>query len=633
MFPKFKDLTRVIGWTVNTIAALLALAVPVVYLLTHLQYQRGEIESEARLNAQLAAEVLSLYPQPGADRDGRLRRLVDEDVVYEKFNRGHEQRSMVDPSGLPLVAVEAGEAPAMLAAPTIAARADVVGGNGRVFGAYRVERSIRHILFEALGLAILTSTLAGLAVVAVHRIAIQRLRQAQATIHTRARRDDLTGLPNRAAAIAEIDQLMARARRRGWQVAVLLVDLDRFKLVNDGLGHQAGNQVLKTVAARLTAAVRSTDLVARIAGDEFLVVLDGIADRDVVERIGQSLVGTFDMPIPLANTEAVLGASVGAAMFPDDAEDAESLIQMANTALHQSRITEPGKLRFFAPAMKAVLDERLQLQQALRQAITRNEFFLVFQPIVDFRDMRTVGAEALIRWNRPGHGVVPPGVFIPALEDSGLIIQVGEWVLAESCRRIRQWRATLAPDLFVSVNVSARQFRESSIAQSVARVIREADVPPEAVELELTESMLFENDQASQAKVGELKAIGVRIALDDFGTGYSSLSRLKTLPFDIVKIDRSFVIDVASDRRDASIVGTIVALARGLDLQVTAEGVETGEQLDALRESGCDLGQGYLFAKPLSVEDFEKRMQGAMTTPAAAAGPTQVTPKSEVLAV
>ncbi|HYD82051.1 MAG TPA: EAL domain-containing protein [Paucimonas sp.] len=421
-------------------------------------------------------------------------------------------------------------------------------------------------------------------------------------IATLAERDALTGLANRFLLNDRLEQMLLVEHRDHRRLAVLFLDLDHFKTINDSLGHTVGDAVLKEVARRISASVRETDTVARLGGDEFVVVLRDVESADSVAHIAEKIMAHITAPLTHADRRLDVTGSIGIAMYPGDGGDADTLIRNADTAMYHAKESGRNNFQFFTVDMNARVMEALAMEAAFKHALRAREFVLHYQPMVTVGDGRLVGMEALVRWERPGAGTVPPGSFIPMAEMRGLIGPLGEWVLQEACRQARAWQLQGLPPAPVSVNVSAVQLRGNTLVAAVRHALGESGLEPRWLELEITESALAHNIESAIAVVTELKALGIRIAIDDFGTGYSSLSYLKRFPIDKLKIDQSFVRDLTSHSDDAAITQAIIAMARQLGMRVIAEGVETAEQLDFLRRNQCDEAQGYLFSRPLAAE-------------------------------
>jgi len=440
--------------------------------------------------------------------------------------------------------------------------------------------------------------------------ALQRQKAEQRLAHL-AQFDPLTGLPNRALLQERLSQSIVRSRRRQYHAGVLFVDLDRFKLVNDTLGHHQGDALIRQVGERLLACVRPGDTVGRIAGDEFAVVLADMARPDDAALVAQKILDAIARPFDLGGNEAYVGASIGMAAFPDDGDDAATLLKNADIAMYRAKEQGRNGYRFFTAEMNQRTLAKAQLNTDLRRAIERAEFTLHYQPKVDLADGRLRGLEALLRWNHPQRGMVSPAEFIPALEDSGLILPVGEWVIAEACAQLRRWRDAGCSPVPVAVNLSPKQFRRRDLDRLIRQSLEREGMPAELLELEITESSLMEDPEDAVRSMHNLRAAGLKISIDDFGTGYSSLSYLTRLPLSALKIDRSFVRDAGDSEEAASIVRAVINMAQNLRFTVIAEGVETEQQVAFLRKHGCDQAQGYFFGRPVSAEQTAKLLPRA----------------------
>ncbi len=416
--------------------------------------------------------------------------------------------------------------------------------------------------------------------------------------------DSLTGLPNRNLFRDRLAHAISRAHRGGSLVALLFIDLDRFKEINDSLGHEAGDQVLREVGTRLGNGLREGDTLARLGGDEFTVILEDLDNAEQVRTVAEKLQRAFGEPLRLGGRELAVTPSIGIAMYPADGEDTDALLKHADIAMYHAKNEGRDNFQFYAADMSTAASERRSLEYSLRHALEHKEFVLHYQPLIDLKDGTIAGAEALLRWRHPEWGLVPPGRFIGIAEQTGLIVPIGEWVLREACSRLQQWRSADVRVVPVAVNLSARQFRKSDLVEVVRSGLRDTGLDPSLLKLEITESLLMENPEASGAVLEALKNMGLSLVLDDFGTGYSSLAYLKHFPLDVLKIDRSFVKDIPNDADDVAIVRATVGLAHSLGLQVTAEGVETAEQAAFLRGLGCEYAQGYLFSKPIEAAAF-----------------------------
>ena len=420
-------------------------------------------------------------------------------------------------------------------------------------------------------------------------------KRYEAELESRTRFDTLTGLANRALLHDRIDNAINLAAGRAVWVAAL--DLDHFKFVNDTLGHDAGDQLLKAAAGRIAAAVERSDTVARTGGDEFVVVLPGRADEAEAAATVRAVLAALAHPLVLSGQELVLTGSAGLAAFPADGTDAAALVQHAEVAMYRSKELGRNMVQFYMPTMNARARERLALEGALRSALLQDEFELYYQPQVDLLTGAVVGLEALIRWRHPSMGMVRPDRFINLAEETGLIVPIGAWVLRTACRQNRAWQHAGFGPLRIAVNLSARQFAEPNLVRDIARVLEDTDLAPACLEVEITESLVMGDVESAIRTMRELKQMGVKLSIDDFGTGYSSLSYLRRFPVDVLKIDRSFVRDIPFSEDDAAMVGAIIELARGLRMRVIAEGVETKAQLDYLRRRGCDEVQGHVYSK------------------------------------
>ena len=434
---------------------------------------------------------------------------------------------------------------------------------------------------------------------------ITERREHEAALEYQAHHDSLTGLPNRTLLRDRIDQAIAHAWRHGYQVAVVFVDLDHFKLINDSLGHHVGDRLLLEVASRLKACVRGNDTVARQGGDEFVLVLTEQHDEDEMLGVVSRLLDAISQPWTNNGQEYGLSCSIGVSCYPRDGQDPDTLLRSADVAMYQAKTSGRNTYHCYTPELNQAISERLELENSLRHALEREEFRVYYQPRIDVASGRIVGAEALIRWDCPGKGIVPPDSFISIAEETGLIIPIGQWILREACRQNSAWRRAGLPPIAVSVNLSPIQFRHTGLVDSVADALADSGLDPASLELEVTESFVMHDAERINVAMQSLKALGVDIAVDDFGTGYSSLSYLKRFPVDRLKVDKSFVRDIDSDPDDAAIVRAIITLGHALNLRVVAEGVETAAHLDYLKLHGCDEVQGYYFSRPVPASHLE----------------------------
>lgn len=447
------------------------------------------------------------------------------------------------------------------------------------------------------------------------------LEVANAKLRHAATHDALTGLPNRSLLADRLHQAISHSQRQPSPFAVALIDLDRFKSVNDSLGHLAGDELLRQIVMRLQPLLRASDTLARMGGDEFVMILaDGTCEgaAQALHRIQQDIT----RPITVSGVELRISCSIGVALYPADAKDSETLMRHADAAMYHAKKEGRDNIQFFAEGMASFVREKLEIESGLRHALANNEFVLHYQPKVDISSGRIDGAEALIRWAHPERGLVLPAAFIPVAEETGLIRPIGEWVLREACSELRRWHDAGFSRLRMSVNLSAEQFQQSALLKIVQSALEDAGIPPQYLELELTESCVMRDAERSIQVLTELADLGVCISVDDFGTGYSSLSYLSRLPLQRLKIDRSFIRDIENSRDDAEIIRAIVSMAHSLKLNVTAEGVETGAQHDFLRTLGCEQYQGFLCSPPVPADLFLEAL-GAAPEPPASLSPTQ----------
>jgi diguanylate cyclase (GGDEF)-like protein len=488
-----------------------------------------------------------------------------------------------------------------------------IGPRDAPFGEMRVLRPTGDAPFEPDEIAFLEATANVLA------DAIER-RRSEDEMQRQALHDPLTGLPNRTLFMDRLSLALSQAARRKTSVAVLFLDLDRFKLVNDSLGHSAGDELLCTFAGRLTEVLRPGDTVARFGGDEFCVMCDDLDDPEMAIEIGSRMTAALARPFEIGTSEQFVSASVGIAVARDRTRTAEDLVGEADAAMYRAKENGRGGFELFDEVMRGYASERLRVENDLRHALeTEDELVVHYQPIVTVDDGEIVGVEALVRWNHPERGLVPPGEFIPVAEESGAIIAIGERVLRLACAEAARWNA--AGDgrrVNVSVNLSPRQVTSPAIAATVAAVLEETGLDPAALTLEITEGVLVKESQTAAQTLIDLKALGLRLVLDDFGTGYSSLAYLRRFPIDGLKIDRRFIAAMDTSTEDRTIVEAIVKMAAGLQIDVVAEGVETIEQADSLMRLGCRHAQGFYYARPMPPADVASLFDGRL--PSAAAG-------------
>lgn len=513
--------------------------------------------------------------------------------------------ALTDTQGRVFAEYRRGPRDSALAASRVLHTSEPVVHAGRLLGQLTLTTS-RELLHERVlqfaGITVL-SAVAALSLAYLLALGVRRdIDRTEQRLDEMAFLDPVTGLNNRNAANHHLAAVMERARRRRGEFGVMMLDLDDFKVINDTLGHAAGDEVLATMASRLRERLRHGDLLFRLGGDEFIVVFEGPLGAGACARLGQAAMAAFEAPVAAGGQEVYVRGSAGMAQFPQDATEVERLVQLADAAMYSAKASGKNTFAIYEAAMGQTFGHRLRIENDLRRAMERGELVLHYQPILRLADGRVSGVEALIRWHHPEHGLLQPGDFIQVAETSGLIVELGAWVLREAARQVRAWRGTPLSGLFVAVNVSARQIKRGVLPEQVAAACREHLIEPRQLELEITEYTLVEDVEANMATLEVLRKMGLGISVDDFGTGHSSLSYLKRLPIDKFKIDRSFVKELPGSASDTAIVQAVVQMAHALGLHVVAEGVETEEQRALLQRLGCDHAQGYLFSRPLPAD-------------------------------
>lgn len=465
-------------------------------------------------------------------------------------------------------------------------------------------------LFRATGLLLIVL---GLSLLRKRRqMELVKVKQVAETTRHQLYHDTLTGLPNRVLFEDRLTLELAHAQRDKQGLAVMFLDLDHFKLINDTLGHWVGDQLLQDVADRLKNALRGADTVARMGGDEFALLITQVTHAENVVKVVQKIFHALNPPFNFGDHEFHITTSIGITLYPNDGKDTQTLLKNADTALYRAKEQGRNIYQFYTPAMNTKTLERLALENNLRRALERKELIVYYQPRVKINTGQIVGMEALVRWQHPEQGLISPVKFIPLAEETGLIIPLGEWVLQTACAQTKAWQEAGLPPLRVGVNLSARQFQQPNLVERVAQVLKKTGLHPQYLELEITESAAMQNAEYTLLMLYHFKEMGIHISIDDFGTGYSSLSYLKKFPFHTLKLDQSFIRDLTTDPNDAMIAKIIITLAHGLKLEVVAEGVETQEQLDFLKRLQGDEVQGYLFSKPLPAEEFEQLLRQEM---------------------
>lgn len=437
---------------------------------------------------------------------------------------------------------------------------------------------------------------------------ITNVKRTQMQLDHMAHHDPLTDLPNRTLLDDRLEQAISRARRHRTGVAILFIDLDRFKNVNDSLGHPTGDLLLQDVAKRLQSVLREEDTLARLGGDEFIVLVEELTKPEMAEAVAAKMLKTIARPFSIQGHELYIGASVGISIFPDDGTDAETLIKYADAAMYRAKEHGRNTYEFYTQELTKSALERLELESALRRAIERDEMEVYYQPQLDFASGRFIGAEALLRWHHPEHGLVPPDKFIPLAEESGIITDIGEWVLRNACQQAFVWSQQFSCFKRLAVNLSGVQVQRGDVVDTIGEILKQTGLPAEMLELEITESVLMQYPEVATETLGGLRELGIELAIDDFGTGYSSLSYLKRFPLQILKIDRSFIMGIPSDANDTEITRAVIAMAKSLHLTIIAEGVENDEQEQFLIREGCDIGQGYYYSQAISADEFSRLM-------------------------
>jgi diguanylate cyclase (GGDEF)-like protein len=475
---------------------------------------------------------------------------------------------------------------------------------GRVYGRIYLAEKHQSETFTAEDEILAKGFAHSLSIVLDNAYEMEEITKAHQSLDHIAYHDSLTGLPNRMLALDRLQLALTQAHRQNSQIAVLFVDLDHFKRTNDTLGHAAGDMVLKIVAQRLLTCTRDGDTLSRLSGDEFLLMLPDINDVQDAATVAQKILNALAMPCQIDAHEVFIGASIGVSIFPDDAANPGDLLRFADTAMFHAKQEGRNAWQFFAPVMNERVHRHTQLGNALHSALKHHELELHYQPQVELKSGRIIGLEVLLRWHSHKMGHVAPSEFIPVAEDTGLIVPIGEWVLERACVQGKCWLDMGFSDLRVAVNVSARQFHHPQFIPRIYAILAASGLPPDLLELEITESLLMNGEENFIASLYELRGMGIRVSIDDFGTGYSSLSRLKKFPISTLKIDQSFVRDIMTDNDDAEIARAIIALSHSLHLEVVAEGVETQEHLEFMHRHGCDAIQGYLFSKPVKVDEL-----------------------------
>lgn len=581
--------TRVVSVLAGLAALLLAVAPPVTAYFSGRDRLLGRLEASATLHAAEIAELARATPGFWA---------LEDMHVAAASSGAAERRRVFNAAGRPVLTAEPD---AGLAWPVLSHREPVMI-DGRVMGEAEAARSLRPVLSATLVTLAISTAVAGFVFVILSVAPLRLLNQAMARASFLATHDLLTGLPNRALFGDRLRQALSLTRRDRVPMAVLCLDLDRFKEVNDTLGHAAGDALLKQVAARVMDKLRDSDTLARLGGDEFAIILPRGRQPETAEGLARRVIEALSEPVDLNGTSVTIGVSIGIAVVDQTSTiDPASLMHDADLALYQAKDGGRGNYRFFAPEMNRRLRERRALEADLRVALAQGGFYLAYQPQVELQTGAITGAEALLRWRCAQRGEVGPGEFIPLAEDTGLIVPIGAWVLQEACAQAANW----PEETTVAVNVSPVQFRQAGLYESIAGALQKTGLAPHRLEIEITEGVLMSDTEDTLATLARLRALGVKIAMDDFGTGYSSLGYLRQFAFDKVKIDRSFVSHLGNDSSVEAIVQAVIGMGDALGVRTIAEGVETQEQARILHGRGCQSGQGYLYGKPMAPDALQ----------------------------
>lgn len=592
-------LIRQISIFVFVTATVIGIALPALFFYTHYRHDVGEVDTLSRIHSSLVNNAIKKNPKMWRVEKDKLMDLVEDRVKHENHATIH--RIMDLKRNTIATNVEG-----TLHWPSIS-REVVLYESTTPVGYYRVETSLHHLLFETLLVAIGSLLLALLIAIPLRSLPLRALRRSQQRLAHMATHDALTGLPNRTLLDDRLNQAIFYAQRYERFVTLVFLDLDNFKAINDSLGHDVGDELLRKTAVRMQGAVRRTDTVVRLGGDEFVIVLfDQPEHSESLTDTLQKIRDCVAEPMLVKEHTLRVTCSMGLATYPNDGLDVSTLLKNADAAMYRAKELGRNNFQSYTTEMNSKLKERILLQQKMLSALTNNEFILVYQPQVDLKSGQIVGVETLIRWQHPEMGLIPPMKFIPVAEESGMIVQIGEWVLRTACKQNKAWQDKGLPPIKMSVNVSARQFKEKDWVSIVADALQDSGLAACYLELEITESLIMENVDRAIATMNELQEMGVQLSIDDFGTGYSSLSALKHFPVTRLKIDQSFIHNLPGTNDDRSIAMAIIALGHRMQLKVVAEGVETEQQQLFLTDNDCDEMQGYHFSKPVSASEIEE---------------------------
>ncbi|WP_372981970.1 putative bifunctional diguanylate cyclase/phosphodiesterase [Marinobacter sediminum] len=584
------------------IAFIIGLGVPSGYLFIKYQHELAGIEAMSRIHGSMVIDAINKNPEMWQFEEHKLNGLVENRVAEgeaaEHLPRNQNRFSILTTDGEVLAENTAEPPPA----PIIKHDTPLFDATKHV-GFFRVESSISEELVNSLILLIICGLLGLYVAFSLRTLPLRALRHSYAKLLHLAHHDSLTGLPNRKFLQEKLESAIRNSPSRNPSALLLFIDLDNFKDVNDSLGHASGDELLKTLSHRMLSSIRASDTLARLGGDEFIILLENYPDdTESTKQLVNKIRSVIAQPVALSGKMLKVTSSIGVAKYPQDGTTVGDLLRSADVAMYNAKSNGRDAFSLYTRDMGAFIHERLTMNEGIANALRNGEFRLVYQPLVDQKTKRTVGVEALIRWEHPQQGNIPPDKFIPRAEESGAIIDIGRWVLGEACRQNRKWQLDGHPKITVSVNVSAKQFSHESFLDTVQQALAEAGLDPQYLELEITESLIMTDAARAFSVMQDLQQLGVKLAIDDFGTGYSSLSYLKKFPVSTLKIDKSFIDGLCSDHDDESITRVIISLGHQLNMRVVAEGVETLQQSAFLDHSQCDVSQGYYFSRPMPPE-------------------------------
>jgi len=582
------QLLRLTTWFAAIIALTVSIVPPVAYYYFAYQHDAGKLEAEAELQAYWVTQIIGRNPALWQFETHRIDQILERPRKLDSPVRFR----VVGADGL-IISEYTTDTAGNLALPVMQRAAELFDV-GQVVGEMQVASSLRPLLVRAGIIGLFSLGLAAAIFLVLRTFPLRALNRAWQDIAHLASHDQLTNLPNRALFRDRLQQALAQAERQHYRVAVICLDLDRFKDVNDTLGHAVGDELLQQVTHRVQGLLRKSDTLARLGGDEFAIVLAAIDQPDHAGRLAQRIIDALAEPFQLRGHDVIIGSSIGIALYPDDESSPDHLLRNADLALYRAKAEGRGVFRFFEEDMNVRLQQRKMLEADIRQALVADQFEIYYQPQIGLDGERVVGVEALIRWHHPERGMVSPMDFIPVAEEIGLIIPITEWVLRRACTEAQDWDA-----FSVAINLSPAVFKHQDLLGLIEGVLRDTNFDPCRLELEITETSLLQESERALTILNDLKAMGIRIAMDDFGTGYSSLSYLQRFPFDKIKIDRSFVSELTASDDAVAIVRAVISLSQSLGMATTAEGVESIDQHVFLTGQGCDEVQGFYYARPM----------------------------------